>query len=87
MNLQDKEGVSKDSEQKILGQLNDEKALGRLVIDLEGILNKNASDISLKNGDRLIIPEFRQEVSVMGEVPWPSAHQYNKSCKLRIILI
>lgn len=78
VNLQDEEGVSKDSEQKILGQLDDKKALGRLVINLEGILNKTASDISLKNGDHLTIPEFRQEVSVMGQVPWPSAYQYNE---------
>ena len=82
VNLQDEDGVSKESEDQILGQLDAEKALGRLVINLRGILDKTASDIPLKNGDHLIIPDYRQEVSVMGEVPWPSAHQYNE--KLRI---
>ena len=78
VNLQGEDGVSKDSEQKILKQLDTEKALGRLVIDLEGILNKTTPDIALKNGDHLMIPDYRQEVSVMGEVPWPSAHQHNE---------
>ena len=82
VNLQSEEGVSKESEQQILGQLDAEKALGRLVISLEGILDKTASDIALKNGDHLIIPDYRQEVSVMGEVPWPSAHQHNEQLRI-----
>ena len=82
VNLQSEEGVSKESEQQILGQLDAEKALGRLVISLEGILDKTASDIALKNGDHLIIPDYRQEVSVMGEVPWPSAHQHNDQLRI-----
>jgi polysaccharide export outer membrane protein len=82
VNLQSEEGVSKESEQQILGQLDAEKALGRLVISLEGILDKTASDITLKNGDHLIIPDYRQEVSVMGEVPWPSAHQHNEQLRI-----
>jgi polysaccharide export outer membrane protein len=82
VNLQSEESVSKESEQQILGQLDAEKALGRLVISLEGILDKTASDIALKNGDHLIIPDYRQEVSVMGEVPWPSAHQHNDQLRI-----
>ncbi|MDG1693867.1 MAG: SLBB domain-containing protein [Porticoccaceae bacterium] len=82
INLKDGKSVTKESEQKILSQLDKEKALGRLVIDLEAIIQGKVPDIALRDGDYLVIPELRQEVAVMGEVPWPSAHQYND--KLRI---
>jgi protein involved in polysaccharide export with SLBB domain len=70
--------ITKENEQQILGQLDAEKALGRLVINLQGIVDGSVADIALRDGDHLMIPEFRQEVSVMGEVPWPSAHQYDE---------
>lgn len=83
INLRDGKSISKESERQILGQLDKEKAIGRLVIDLGAIIEGRAADIVLRDGDTLIIPEFRQEVSIMGEVPWPSSHQYNESLKVK----
>ncbi|MDG2018450.1 MAG: SLBB domain-containing protein [Porticoccaceae bacterium] len=82
VNLQDGKSVSKEHEQQILGQLDKERALGRLVIDLNGIVQGSTADIALRDGDQLLVPEYRQEVSVMGEVPWPSAHQYDATLRI-----
>ena len=82
-NLKEGRRVSKESEEQVLGQLDTEKALERLVIDLEAIIQGRATDIELRDGDQLIIPEFRQEVSVFGEVPLPSSHQFDASLKMK----
>ena len=34
-------------------------------------------DVTLKDGDLLAIPEYRQEISVVGEIQHPSAHLFN----------
>ena len=66
----------------ILQELEASEALGRLVIDLEGIMDKSLDDIILKDGDHLVIPEYRQEVSVVGEVQHPSSHLFNRDLKI-----
>jgi polysaccharide export outer membrane protein len=53
-----------------------EEALGRLVIDLQSIMDNQTTDIILEDGDTLNIPSFRQTVSVIGEVFVPNAHMY-----------
>ena len=53
-----------------------QSALGRLVIDLEGIVTGNEDDIILEGGDTLHIPKTQQTVSVIGEVYVPNAHVY-----------
>lgn len=75
--------ISKENEQQMLSQLDTKNALGRLVIDLEAIIRGDMADVIVKDGDHLVIPEWRQEVSVMGEVPWPSSHQYNPNLKIK----
>ena len=77
VNLKGEKSVDAENEQRILQQLDSQKALGRLVINLAAILQGSVEDIPLKDGDSLVIPEYTQEVLVMGEVPWPSAYQYN----------
>ena len=52
-------------------------ALGRLVINLESILQGNNEDIILQHGDTLHIPKIQQVISVIGEVYVPNAHVYN----------
>ena len=47
-----------------------------MVIDLQGILDGTVDDINLKDGDALYVPEFNQEVSVIGEVQYPTSHLY-----------
>jgi len=81
-NLHGDKTVSVENETKILDQLDRQSALGRLVIDLKAIVNGDTNDIGLRNGDQLIIPEYRQEVSIMGEVPWPSAHQFDSNLNI-----
>jgi protein involved in polysaccharide export with SLBB domain len=61
--------------QSILGQLRRAEPLGRLVIDLPGLLAGNKElDVILRDGDRLHVPEIKQEVMVLGEVQYPTSH-------------
>ncbi|MGH8289038.1 MAG: SLBB domain-containing protein [Steroidobacteraceae bacterium] len=64
----------------LLDQLQSEKAVGRLVINLSSIVHEpeNApADVMLRNGDELLVPKFEQEVTVIGEVQDPTSHLYN----------
>lgn len=65
--------------QSLLTQLRGAKAVGRLVIDLPGAVAAapgSAEDIILQDGDRLIVPKQRQEVTVLGEVHNSTSHFY-----------
>jgi polysaccharide biosynthesis/export protein len=64
----------------LLGQLQGEKAVGRLVISLRDIMREPADspyDVVLRNGDQLMVPKFEQEVTVIGEVQDATSHLYN----------
>ena len=50
--------------------------LGRLVIDLESIMNGTIEDLVLEDGDFLHIPPIQQVVSVVGEVYVPTSHSF-----------
>jgi protein involved in polysaccharide export with SLBB domain len=68
------------SAQGLLGQLKGSKAMGRLVIDLDGVLQGSIgarSDVLLRDGDQLVIPRLRQEVTVLGEVQNGTSHLYH----------
>ncbi|MGB0445658.1 MAG: SLBB domain-containing protein [Pseudomonadales bacterium] len=72
---------SKDSQELlsmkwVLSQVKKTSSIGRLVIDLPGILAKSEADIILKHGDMLHIPQHMQEIAVMGEVMNPSSVLY-----------
>ena len=65
--------------QSLLNQLKGTKAVGRLVIDLDSVLAPNTdapNDIVMRQGDRLIIPKQKQEVTVIGEVQNTTSHFY-----------
>jgi protein involved in polysaccharide export with SLBB domain len=65
--------------QALLGQLKASKPIGRLVIDLDRVLAGNVgspSDVLLRDGDQLIVPKIRQEVTVLGEVQNGTSHLY-----------
>lgn len=52
-------------------------ATGRLVVDMVAIAEGKAdSDVGLQNGDVLVLPIRPQEVSVIGEVQFPTSHLY-----------
>jgi polysaccharide export outer membrane protein len=64
----------------LLGQLQAEKAVGRLVINLPGIIReppRSRYDVVLRDGDTLAVPKFEQEVTVIGEVQDATSHLYN----------
>jgi polysaccharide export outer membrane protein len=57
--------------QSLLGQVRGSRAAGRMVIDLPRLLREragSADDVVLRGGDRLVIPRFEQQVTVLGEV-------------------
>jgi protein involved in polysaccharide export with SLBB domain len=65
--------------QSLLTQLKSAKAVGRLVIDLNAVLESpvgSPSDVVLREGDQLIIPKQKQEVTVIGEVQNTTSHFY-----------
>jgi protein involved in polysaccharide export with SLBB domain len=65
--------------QSLLNQLKSTKGVGRLVIDLNAVIQTEkgtVSDIVLRDGDHLIVPHFKQEVTVIGEVQYTTSHFY-----------
>jgi protein involved in polysaccharide export with SLBB domain len=63
--------------QKLLEQLKTTPATGRLVIDLDKVINKTEEYvISLENGDNLLIPRKKNSVTIVGEVQWPISQVY-----------
>jgi protein involved in polysaccharide export with SLBB domain len=66
--------------QSLLGQLRSAKAVGRLVIDLPRALHDpvgSPRDVILRDGDRLIVPKFQQQVTVIGEVQNSTSHLFS----------
>ncbi len=65
--------------QGLLAELQSSHAVGRLVIDLEGVLKDapgGKQDIVLRQGDQLLVPKQSQEVTVIGEVQNATSHRY-----------
>ena len=55
------------------------EAMGRLVIDLAGIVEgKNSSDVRVLNGDNLYIPKSVDTISIMGEVNLSRSQTYSE---------
>ena len=55
------------------------EAQGRLVIPLMKIVNFSVDDVALRTNDRLLVPQFSQEVTVIGEVQRPTSYLYDAS--------
>ena len=58
-------------------ELDSALAIGRLVIPLREIMSMRADDILLEEGDRLLVPKFRQEVTVIGQVQRPVSYLFD----------
>jgi protein involved in polysaccharide export with SLBB domain len=68
--------------QSLLNQLKTTRAVGRLVIDLNSVIaapRNSRSDVVLREGDQLIIPKQKQEVTVIGEVQNTTSHFYREN--------
>jgi len=66
--------------QSLLDSLRDIEPVGRLVIDLDKVMNAEPGshyDVVLKDGDRLLVPERTQEVTVLGEVQSGTSHLWD----------
>jgi protein involved in polysaccharide export with SLBB domain len=67
--------------QSLLDQLKSSKAVGRLVIDVMAVMNSpvdSEHDVVMRDGDRLVIPKRKQEVTVIGEVQNSTSHYYRE---------
>jgi protein involved in polysaccharide export with SLBB domain len=70
--------------QGLLQQLRNAKPVGRLVIDLARIgkdRSGGTGDVTLRGGDRLLVPRQTEEVTVLGEVQNPTSHLYHPGLK------
>ncbi|WYH44050.1 SLBB domain-containing protein [Teredinibacter turnerae] len=71
--------VSDEKSEQILENLNQVKALGRMVIDLPAIMSHpNELDFQMVDGDSLEVPRYKPSVTVVGEVQFPTSHFYDK---------
>ena len=65
---------------KLLSQMKTAESSGRLVVDIKAAVTADKrSDVSLRDGDTIAVPKFVQEVSVLGEVQFPTSHVYRKN--------
>lgn len=68
----------------LLSQLTSVRAVGRSVIDLPALLADapgGIKDVELRDGDSLLIPKRRQEVTVLGEVQNVTTHHFEPKLK------
>lgn len=65
-----------ETAKNLVEQLDSAEALGRLVIDLPAVLEATTSefDVTLKDGDELIVPQKPQSVTTIGSVNYPTSH-------------
>lgn len=64
--------------ENLLAQVGSVEPLGRLVIDLSGLMSGAIEeDVIVRDGDQLFLPRTRQEVSILGEVNYPTSHLFN----------
>uniref|UniRef100_A0A486XV97 Capsular polysaccharide biosynthesis/export periplasmic protein WcbA Capsular polysaccharide export system protein KpsC n=1 Tax=Rheinheimera sp. BAL341 TaxID=1708203 RepID=A0A486XV97_9GAMM len=61
----------------MIGQLRKAQPVGRLVIDMPGILaNDPIADLTVEDGDVLYVPRLNAAITVVGEVQNTSSHRY-----------
>jgi polysaccharide biosynthesis/export protein len=62
----------------VIRALKPPKAVGRMVIDAKAATEKcdEASDVVLESGDRIEVPKYTDDVTVVGQVYHPTSHKY-----------
>ena len=76
-------GDDKAAVTQVLDEVAKAQAVGRLVIDLPGLLEgQPQKDVRLQDGDSLTVPEVSQAVTVMGEVQYATSHLYDSSLSI-----
>lgn len=75
--------IAVDDAEDLLDKLQTSSATGRMVIDLKSIIeNPSQNDVVLKDGDTLRIPRYRQAVTIIGEVQYPTSHIFDSKLDL-----
>ncbi|MEI8644216.1 SLBB domain-containing protein [Pseudoalteromonas sp. Hal040] len=69
--------LSYDEMNKLLNDLANVEAVGRLVIDLPLIV-EDKQNLVLQNGDALYVPSKRDSISVIGEVNYATSHLFKQ---------
>jgi len=68
----------------LLARLKNSKSTGRLVIDLdEQVAREAESSIVVRDGDKLFVPSLPYEVSVVGEVQFATSHLFNAKLDIK----
>lgn len=68
----------------LLSRLKSIESTGRLVIDLEDQVNPNKENsIVVRNGDSVFVPSIPFEVSVVGEVQFPTSHLFQPKLSIK----
>jgi polysaccharide biosynthesis/export protein len=65
--------------QQLMSQLRDTKPVGRLVIDVDRVIKGPAGvpdDVTVRDGDKLLIPKKNPEITILGEVQSPTSHVF-----------
>ncbi|MGH8517293.1 MAG: SLBB domain-containing protein, partial [Panacagrimonas sp.] len=63
-------------------ELNDAQALGRVVVDMGGALD-GSKPVTLRGGDTITVPRQPSEVTVLGEVSYPTTHLFQEGSSYR----
>ena len=75
---------ARSAAQSMLSKLRNQESQGRLVIDLDKILEADSSsDLLVKDGDILFVPALPYAVSVAGEVQFPSSHLFDEKLDVK----
>jgi polysaccharide biosynthesis/export protein len=62
-----------------MSQLRDTKPVGRLVIDIDRVIKGPAGvpdDVTVRDGDKLLVPKKSPEITILGEVQSPTSHVF-----------
>jgi protein involved in polysaccharide export with SLBB domain len=64
--------------QSLVARLRNTEPVGRMVINLQNVLDGvETSDVVLQAGDRLMVPQQTQAVTVIGEVQYAASHLFD----------
>jgi polysaccharide export outer membrane protein len=76
------DAVAFDEANKLIQAIMNVEPIGRLVLDVENVLQDPNYDIELEDGDTLYMPTFNNTINVIGQVQVTTAHLYNPSLSI-----
>src|SRR5690606_29488910 len=80
----DREKVDVQDAKQLLENIESVKPLGRMVIDLPLLVkDPRNQDVRIVGGDTLFVPRFKQSVTVVGEVQYPTSHLFESKLSVQ----